>query len=65
MFLLAGWKMPIITKRLDARYDWLMARWQPKSYQLVDAGDGCQHSPSVAGAVVWVSEGNCSFFTKV
>ncbi|XP_072249772.1 uncharacterized protein [Leuresthes tenuis] len=65
VFTSHGWKMPIITKRLDARYDWLMARWQPKSYQLVDAGDGCQHSPSVAGAVVWVSEGNCSFFTKV
>ncbi|KAA8591878.1 hypothetical protein FQN60_017252 [Etheostoma spectabile] len=27
--------------------------------------DGCEPRPSVAGAVAWVSEGNCSFFTKV
>lgn len=60
-----GWKMPVIIKRLDARYDWLMGRWSQPSYQLVDAGDGCDPSTSVAGAVAWVSEGSCSFFTKV
>ncbi|XP_030605990.1 uncharacterized protein LOC115794558 [Archocentrus centrarchus] len=59
------WKIPVIIKRLDARYDWLMTRWDPKSYTVIDAGDGCETSPSVAGAVAWVSEGNCSFFTKV
>eukprot|EP00066_Takifugu_rubripes_P014169 XP_011603435.1 PREDICTED: uncharacterized protein LOC101063950 [Takifugu rubripes] len=59
------WKMPVISKRLDARYDWLTTRWSPKSYQLLAAGDGCSHVPSVAGAVAWLSEGNCSFFTKV
>lgn len=64
-FLHAEWKMPVIIKRLDARYDWLMARWGSKSYTVIDAGDGCETSPSVAGAVAWVSEGNCSFFTKV
>ncbi|KAF7661228.1 hypothetical protein LDENG_00266700 [Lucifuga dentata] len=57
--------MPIIVKRLDARYDWIMAHWGQGSYQLVDAGDGCSPSPLVVGAVAWVSEGNCSFFTKV
>lgn len=57
--------MPVIIKRLDARYDWLMARWGQRSYELVDAGDGCSPLPSLAGAVAWVSEGNCSFFTKV
>lgn len=57
--------MPVIIKRLDARYDWLMVRWAPRSYQVLDAGDGCSPSPSVAGAVAWVSEGNCSFFSKV
>lgn len=61
----AEWKMPVIIKRLDARYDWLMARWGSKSYTVIDAGDGCETFPSVAGAVAWVSEGNCSFFTKV
>nr|XP_033495970.1 uncharacterized protein si:dkey-256h2.1 isoform X1 [Epinephelus lanceolatus] len=65
VFKSEGWNMPVIVKRLDARYDWLMKRWDRKSYQLTDAGDGCQPSPSVAGAVAWVSEGNCSFFTKV
>ncbi|KAM3872992.1 uncharacterized protein ACN63O_001979 [Diretmus argenteus] len=65
VFKSEGWKMPIIVKRLDARYDWLIGRWSQKSYRLIDAGDGCQPRPSVAGAVAWVSEGNCSFFTKV
>lgn len=57
--------MPVISKRLNARYDWLTTRWSQKSYQLLAAGDGCSHVPSVAGAVAWLSEGNCSFFTKV
>lgn len=57
--------MPIVVKRLNARYDWLAARGEPRSYQLLGAGDGCEPSPSVAGALAWVSEGNCSFFTKV
>uniref|UniRef100_UPI0037E9351E uncharacterized protein n=1 Tax=Semicossyphus pulcher TaxID=241346 RepID=UPI0037E9351E len=65
VFTSEGWNMPVVIKRLDARYDWLWTRWGPKSHQLVDADDGCDPSPSVAGAVAWVSEGNCSFFTKV
>ncbi|TNN49682.1 hypothetical protein EYF80_040132 [Liparis tanakae] len=65
VFKSEGWNIPIVVKRLDARYDWLMARGEPRSYRLVDAGDGCGASPSVAGALAWVSEGNCSFFTKV
>ncbi|XP_071388895.1 uncharacterized protein [Centroberyx affinis] len=65
VFTCQGWNMPVIVKRLDARYDWLMGRWGQRSYRLVDAGDGCDPSPSVAGAVAWVSEGRCSFFTKV
>ncbi|XP_030225246.1 uncharacterized protein si:dkey-256h2.1 isoform X1 [Gadus morhua] len=58
------WKMPLIVKRLDARYDWL-DNWDSGSYHLVDAGEGCEPSDRVAGRVAWVSEGNCSFFTKV
>ncbi|XP_056237625.1 uncharacterized protein si:dkey-256h2.1 [Seriola aureovittata] len=65
VFTSEGWNMPVIIKRLDARYDWLMGRWGQRSYQLIDAGNGCDPSPSVAGAVAWVSEGSCSFFTKV
>lgn len=57
--------MPVIVKRLDARYDWLMGSWSQMKHQLIDAGDGCEPAPSAAGAVAWVSEGNCSFFTKV
>uniref|UniRef100_A0A671WQP7 Si:dkey-256h2.1 n=1 Tax=Sparus aurata TaxID=8175 RepID=A0A671WQP7_SPAAU len=66
-FTSEGWHMPIIIKRLDARYDWLSTRWGQTSYQLIDSGDGCDPdpSPSLAGAVAWVSEGNCSYFTKV
>ncbi|XP_056158024.1 uncharacterized protein LOC130133585 [Lampris incognitus] len=64
-FTCEGWSMPVIVKRLDARYDWLMGRWAQRSYELIDAGDGCKPSFSVAGAVAWVSEGTCSFFTKV
>uniref|UniRef100_A0A1A8EX87 Peptide-N-glycosidase F N-terminal domain-containing protein n=3 Tax=Nothobranchius korthausae TaxID=1143690 RepID=A0A1A8EX87_9TELE len=65
VFTCDGCKMPIVIKRLDARYDWLAARWSSSSYQLVDVGDGCDLSPSVAGSVAWVSEVNCSFFNKV
>ncbi|XP_017284069.1 uncharacterized protein si:dkey-256h2.1 isoform X2 [Kryptolebias marmoratus] len=65
VFTSDGWKMPIVVKRLDARYDWLMERWSSNSSRLVGAGDGCEPSASVGGAVAWVSEGNCSFFTKV
>uniref|UniRef100_A0A3P9KSS7 Si:dkey-256h2.1 n=1 Tax=Oryzias latipes TaxID=8090 RepID=A0A3P9KSS7_ORYLA len=65
VFTSQGWRMPIIVKRLDARYDWLMGRWGAGPYRLVDAGDACSPSPSVAGAVAWVSQGNCSYFTKV
>ncbi|XP_061920137.1 uncharacterized protein si:dkey-256h2.1 [Entelurus aequoreus] len=65
VFTSQGWSMPVIVKRLDARYDWLTARWGQGSYQLRDAGDGCDPSPSVAGSVAWLSEGNCSFFTKM
>lgn len=63
-FTSEGWRMPIVIKRLDARYDWL-PRWGQQTYQLMDAGDGCESSPSIEGAVAWLSEGNCSFFDKV
>ncbi|TKS82557.1 hypothetical protein D9C73_016666 [Collichthys lucidus] len=65
VFTSEGWKLPLTIKRLDARYKLLKKRWEQSSYQLVDAGDGCDPSPSVTGAVAWVSEGNCSFFTKM
>jgi hypothetical protein len=64
LFIFTVWKMPLIVKRLDARYDWL-DNWDSGSYHLVDAGEGCEPSDRVAGRVAWVSEGNCSFFTKV
>ncbi|XP_077432569.1 uncharacterized protein LOC144058154 [Vanacampus margaritifer] len=65
VFTSQGWDIPVIVKRLDARYDWLTGRWARTRYELRDAGDGCEPSPSVEGAVAWLSEGNCSFFTKV
>ncbi|XP_010888174.1 uncharacterized protein si:dkey-256h2.1 isoform X2 [Esox lucius] len=65
VFTSTGWKMPVIIKRLDARYDWLMGHWSQRKYQLIDAGDACTPNSSVADAVAWVSEGSCSFFTKV
>ncbi|KAG7282946.1 hypothetical protein CRUP_028463 [Coryphaenoides rupestris] len=65
VFTSEGWKMPVIVKRLDARYDWL-DRFGHGSFQLVDAGDGCEPAVGVAGRVAWVSDaGNCTFFTKV
>ncbi|XP_061677016.1 uncharacterized protein si:dkey-256h2.1 [Syngnathoides biaculeatus] len=65
VFTSQGWDVPVIVKRLDARYDWLTGRWAMTRYRLRDAGDGCEPSPSVGGAVAWLAEGNCSFFTKV
>ncbi len=62
---IADWSTPVIAKRLGARYDWLNRRWGADSYRLLDAGDGCKPVTSVKGAVAWVSEGGCSFFTKV
>ncbi|KAG5856646.1 uncharacterized protein si:dkey-256h2.1 [Anguilla anguilla] len=64
-FTSTEWDLPVVAKRLDARYDWLMGRWDQRSYSLIDAGDGCQPCATVSAAVAWVSEGNCSFFTKV
>ncbi|XP_048883064.1 uncharacterized protein si:dkey-256h2.1 [Brienomyrus brachyistius] len=65
VFTSSEWDMPLVAKRLDARYDWLRRHWGQKSFNLVGAGDGCKPSPAVAGAIAWISEGNCSFFTKV
>ncbi|XP_049585613.1 uncharacterized protein si:dkey-256h2.1 [Syngnathus scovelli] len=65
VFTSEGWEVPVVVKRLDARYDWLSARWAKMRYKLKDAGDGCEPLSSVEGAVAWLSEGNCSFFTKV
>lgn len=62
--VIAELDMPIVVKRLDARYDWL-PRWGQQTYRLVDVGNGCESSPSVEGAVAWVLEGGCSFFDKV
>lgn len=61
---MADLDLPTVVKRLDARYDWL-PRWGQQTYQLVDMGTGCESSPSIGGAVAWVSEGNCSYFDKV
>lgn len=65
VFTSSEWKIPLIVKRLDARYDWLTKQWGQRSYRLMDAGDGCAISDGVEGAVAWVSEEGCSFFTKV
>ncbi|KAK7886532.1 hypothetical protein WMY93_026153 [Mugilogobius chulae] len=65
VFSSSDWKLPVVAKRLDARYDWLMGRWGQTSYSLADGGDGCAPSAGVKGAVAWVSEGGCSYFTKV
>ncbi|XP_057690987.1 uncharacterized protein si:dkey-256h2.1 [Corythoichthys intestinalis] len=65
VFTSVGWDMPVIVKRLDARYDWLTGRWAKTKYELRDVGDGCRPAPSLEGAVAWVSDGNCSFFAKV
>ncbi|XP_061633472.1 uncharacterized protein si:dkey-256h2.1 [Phyllopteryx taeniolatus] len=35
-----GWDVPVIVKRLDARYDWLTGRRATTRYELRDAGDG-------------------------
>ncbi|MCI4391219.1 hypothetical protein PGIGA_G00131600 [Pangasianodon gigas] len=65
VFTSPEWKVPVITKRLNARYDWLNGRWEKVQYVLVGAGDGCEPFPAAAGAVAWVSESGCSFFTKI
>uniref|UniRef100_W5LR72 Si:dkey-256h2.1 n=1 Tax=Astyanax mexicanus TaxID=7994 RepID=W5LR72_ASTMX len=65
VFTSSEWSVPVISKRLNARYDWLNGRWDPKPYVLAEAGDGCKPVPEVAGVVAWVSEGGCSFFTKI
>lgn len=65
VFTSSEWKMPVIIKRLNARYDWLMKHWGQGSYRLVDAGDGCAPSSGVEDAVAWVSDDGCSFFTKL
>ncbi|XP_041041035.1 uncharacterized protein si:dkey-256h2.1 [Carcharodon carcharias] len=59
-------KLTVVTKRLDARYDWIMKSWRSVPYILRDGGDGCDISHGVKDAVALVSDkGNCSYFTKV
>ncbi|XP_062841754.1 uncharacterized protein si:dkey-256h2.1 [Trichomycterus rosablanca] len=65
VFTSPAWNVPVIAKRLNARYDWLNGRWEKKDYIVVDADNGCEPVPAVAGAVAWVSESGCSFFTKI
>ncbi|KAF7692019.1 uncharacterized protein si:dkey-256h2.1 isoform X1 [Silurus meridionalis] len=65
VFTSPEWKVPVIVKRLNARYDWLSGRWEQSQYVVVGAGDGCEPFPAAAGAVAWVSESSCSFFTKI
>lgn len=65
LFSSPDWSIPLIVKRLNARYDWLNGRWGADPYRLLDAGDGCEPVTSVRGAVAWVSEGGCSFFKKI
>ncbi|XP_017541676.1 uncharacterized protein si:dkey-256h2.1 [Pygocentrus nattereri] len=66
VFTSPDWAVPVIAKRLNAKYDWLNGRWEyTTSYILAEAGDGCKPVPKAAGAVAWVSEGGCSFFTKM
>ncbi|XP_035698307.1 uncharacterized protein LOC118431301 [Branchiostoma floridae] len=58
--------LPLILKRLDARYDWLMGSFPAASTRLADGGNGCAGAPAVENSIAWVSAaGNCSFFTKV
>ena len=64
-----------VSKRLDARYDWLPSPYTLKSkfpkIRLVNFGDACgeiKADPSVnytASAALISREGNCSFFTKM
>ncbi|KAL1258688.1 hypothetical protein QQF64_009265 [Cirrhinus molitorella] len=63
--MLTDWSIPVIAKRLKARHDWLNGRWGTDPYRLLDAGDGCKPVTSVKGAVAFISEGGCSFFTKI
>ncbi|XP_063054306.1 uncharacterized protein si:dkey-256h2.1 [Engraulis encrasicolus] len=65
VFTSTEWDVPLIVKSLNARYDWLMGHWGDKMYRLQDGGDGCKPMASVAGAVAWVVEEGCSFFTKL
>ncbi|KAG5271644.1 hypothetical protein AALO_G00182310 [Alosa alosa] len=65
VFTSIAWNIPVIAKRLNARYDWLNGHWDQKPYRLRDGGDGCSPASSVAGAVAWVTDSGCSFFTKV
>ncbi|XP_066501080.1 uncharacterized protein si:dkey-256h2.1 [Hoplias malabaricus] len=65
VFTSPEWASPVIAKRLNARYDWLNGRWGSEPYILAEAGDGCKPVAEVFGAVAWVSEGGCSFFTKI
>ncbi|XP_067860286.1 uncharacterized protein si:dkey-256h2.1 [Heptranchias perlo] len=66
VFTSPEFEMPVVDKRLDARYDWIMKSWRSVPYILRDGGDGCNISSEVKGAVALVSDkGNCSYFTKI
>ena len=72
LFLFLDGDVLFVTKRLDARYDWLPSPYtlkakHPKT-KLVHYGDGCscEEEVSAASAIIVVSrKGKCSFFDKV
>ncbi|XP_021351177.1 uncharacterized protein LOC110448965 [Mizuhopecten yessoensis] len=59
---------PVVSKRLDARYDWLpspQSVFGNKTVSLVRAETGCNSVEAVNGSIALVASGKCSFFQKV
>ena len=61
-----------VSKRLDARYDWLPSPYGLKAkyprIQIIDYGDGCKVKEGVEAskmAILVSRKGSCSFFDKV
>ncbi|XP_038058293.1 uncharacterized protein LOC119729686 isoform X2 [Patiria miniata] len=59
--------VPIVLKRLDARYDWLPSpdKFGNQTIPVAASQDGCKPDSSVAKKIAVVTAGGCSFSQKV
>ena len=67
-YLLPGVESIHVIGRLDARYDWLpssQSTFGNKSLPAADGGDGCKKVDKVQGKLALLTDGKCSYYTKV
>lgn len=63
-----GKLQPVVSKRQDARYDWLpnmFVGFGSRPTMVVYANSGCERAPLLQGKIALVTDGTCSYYKKV